>query len=66
MSAPIIMTALCPGGSVQLQRLPRLIQTDRVHSTPGRSDTVALTDLDQAFEVLKTKDDETIKPLIEF
>lgn len=66
MSDKVIRTALCPGGKDRMQRLLRLLETGRVDPTPMTTHTFPFAEVDRAFEMMKTKEDGMIKPLIEF
>lgn len=66
MSDKTIRTGLCPGGKERMKRLMRLIKNDRVDPTPMTTHRFDLDELDQAFQIMKTKADGVIKPLIEF
>ena len=66
MCEKTIKTGLCPGGKERMQRLLRLIKNKRVDPTPMTTHTVKFDELDKAFEMMKTKEDDIIKPLIVF
>ena len=66
MSDKTIKTGLCPGGKERMQRLLRLIENKRVDPTPMTTHTFEFDMLDRAFEMMKTKEDDVIKPLITF
>ena len=66
MSDKTIRTALCPGGKERMGRLLRLLESGRVDPLPLTTHTFAFDDLGQAFEMMKTKADGVIKPLIRF
>jgi len=66
MSDKTIRTGLCPGGKERMQRLLRLIENERVDPTLMTTHTFGFDQLDRAFEMMKTKEDGIIKPLIEF
>jgi isopropanol dehydrogenase (NADP+) len=66
MSDKTIRTALCPGGKVRMSRLLRLIEMKRIDPTPLTTHTFPFDELDKAFEMMKTKEDGMIKPLIVF
>ncbi len=66
MSDKSIRTGLCPGGKERMKRLLRLIETERVDPTPMTTHTFGFEQLDKAFEMMKTKEDNIIKPLINF
>lgn len=66
MSDKTIRTALCPGGSERLGRLLRLMQTGRVDPTPMTTHRFSFDQISTAFEMMTTKADGIIKPLITF
>jgi threonine dehydrogenase-like Zn-dependent dehydrogenase len=66
MSDKTIRTALCPGGKVRMRRLLRLLQTGRVNPTPLTTHKFPFDELDRAFHMMERKEDNIIKPLIEF
>jgi threonine dehydrogenase-like Zn-dependent dehydrogenase len=66
MGDKTIKTGLCPGGKERMQRLLRLIENQRVDPTPMTTHTFQFDELDRAFEMMKTKEDDIIKPLIVF
>lgn len=61
-----IRTSLCPGGKERMKRLLRLLETKRVDPTPLTTHRFRFEETDRAFEMMKTKADEIIKPLIVF
>jgi threonine dehydrogenase-like Zn-dependent dehydrogenase len=66
MGDKTIRTGLCPGGKERMQRLLRLIENERVDPTRMTTHTFTFERLDRAFEMMKTKEDDIIKPLIDF
>ena len=66
MSDKTIRTALCPGGKERMARLLRLLATGRVDPTPLTTHEFSFRELDRAFEMMQTKEDDIIKPLIHF
>jgi isopropanol dehydrogenase (NADP+) len=66
MGDKTIRTALCPGGKERMSRLLRLLETGRVDPTPMTTHTFDFEQLDRAFEMMKSKADGIIKPLIRF
>jgi len=66
MGDKTIRTGLCPGGKERMQRLLRLLEMGRVDPTPLTTHTFKFDDLDKAFEMMRTKADGIIKPLIVF
>ena len=61
-----IHTALCRGGREQVIRLLRLIQNGRIDPTPLTTHRFPFSEVEQAFEMMTTKADNVIKPLITF
>jgi threonine dehydrogenase-like Zn-dependent dehydrogenase len=66
MGDKTIRTGLCPGGKERMQRLLRLIENERVDPTRMTTHTFTFERLDRAFDMMKTKADDIIKPLIDF
>jgi threonine dehydrogenase-like Zn-dependent dehydrogenase len=66
MSDKTIRTALCPGGRERMKRLLRLLEMKRVDPTPMTTHRFPFARIDRAFEMMKTKADHIIKPLIAF
>ena len=66
MSDQTINTALCPGGRVRLERLLRIINTGKVDPTPMTTHRFDFAEIEKGFNLMKTKEDGVIKPLIEF
>jgi isopropanol dehydrogenase (NADP+) len=66
MSDKTIRTGLCPGGSERLGRLLRLMQTGKVDPTPMTTHRFSFDQVATAFEMMTTKADGIIKPLITF
>jgi threonine dehydrogenase-like Zn-dependent dehydrogenase len=66
MSDKTIRTALCPGGKERMERLLRLIEMDKVDPTVMTTHTFKFEDLEKAFHIMETKEEDVIKPLIEF
>lgn len=66
MSDQTIRTALCPGGSVRMRRLLKLIERGRVDPTHMTTHRFPFDELERAFELMKSKEDGVIKPLVEF
>ena len=61
-----IRSVLCPGGKERMQRLLRLIERKRVDPTKLTTHRFKFQQLEDAFEMMRTKDDHIIKPLIVF
>jgi threonine dehydrogenase-like Zn-dependent dehydrogenase len=66
MAEKNIVTDLCPGGRARLRRLLRLIETGRVDPTLMTTHEFAFENIDEAFELMESKEDDIIKPLIDF
>jgi threonine dehydrogenase-like Zn-dependent dehydrogenase len=66
MSDKTIRTGLCPGGKERMGRLMRLLETKRVDPTPLTTHRFAFGDLERAFGLMKTKEENILKPLILF
>jgi threonine dehydrogenase-like Zn-dependent dehydrogenase len=66
MADKTIRTSLCPGGRVRLARLLRLLEAGRVDPTPMTTHRVPFEQLGHAFDLMRTKQDNIIKPLILF
>jgi threonine dehydrogenase-like Zn-dependent dehydrogenase len=66
MSDKTIRTGLCPGGRLRLRRLLRLLETERVDPTPMTTHRFPFEETDEAFRLMESKEDDIIKPLIEF
>jgi threonine dehydrogenase-like Zn-dependent dehydrogenase len=66
MSSKTIKTGLCPGGSERMGRLLRLIKNGRIDPTPLTTHEFTFDEVDKAFELMQTKGDGIIKPLVTF
>ncbi len=66
MAEKEITTSLCPGGRLRLRRLLRLLENDRVDPTPMTTHEFGFDEVNEAFELMESKDDGVIKPLIRF
>jgi len=66
MAEKDIVTGLCPGGRLRLQRLLRLLERDRVDPTLMTTHEFDFEKIDEAFRLMETKEDDIIKPLIHF
>ncbi len=66
MADKTIMTELCPGGKERMQRLLRLIETERVNPTSLTTHRFSFDEIDTAFRMMGTKEDNIIKPIIFF
>jgi threonine dehydrogenase-like Zn-dependent dehydrogenase len=61
-----IVTDLCPGGRLRLNRLLRLLKEDKVDPTKMTTHEFSFDEIQEAFEMMDAKDDDIIKPLIRF
>jgi isopropanol dehydrogenase (NADP+) len=66
MNDKSIHTGLCPGGSERMNRLMRLLESGRIDPTPMTTHTFSFDQIDEAFELMSTKGDGIVKPLITF
>ncbi|MFD1585588.1 NAD(P)-dependent alcohol dehydrogenase [Halorientalis brevis] len=66
MAEKDIVTGLCPGGRLRLQRLLRLLDEGRVDPTPMTTHEFDFAAVDEAFELMESKEDGIIKPLVDF
>lgn len=66
MAEKDIVTGLCPGGRLRLQRLLRLLDRGRVDPTRMTTHEFGFEEIDEAFELMETKEEDIIKPLIHF
>jgi threonine dehydrogenase-like Zn-dependent dehydrogenase len=66
MAEKTIKTSLCPGGSERMTRLLKLIQTGRVDPTRMTSHRFKFEDVEKAFWMMDTKEDNMFKPFITF
>ena len=66
MADKTIRSGLCPGGRERKERLLRLLQKKRVDPSPLTTHRFRFDEVESAFEMMKTKAEEIIKPLILF
>jgi len=66
MAEKTINTGLCPGGRVRLSRLLRMLQNGRIDPTPLTSHEFPFDQMDRAFSLMASKEDDVIKPLVVF
>ncbi len=66
MGDKIIRTGLCPGGAERMKRLMRLVQNGRVNPLSLTTHRFRFDDIEKAFDLMKTKADGVLKPLITF
>ncbi|WP_407934073.1 NAD(P)-dependent alcohol dehydrogenase [Halocatena halophila] len=61
-----IVTSLCPGGRLRLQRLLRLLDRDKVDPTRMTTHTFKFEDLEEGIQLMESRKEDMIKPLIDF
>jgi threonine dehydrogenase-like Zn-dependent dehydrogenase len=66
MSDKKILTSLCPGGSDRLDRIFALMCSGRVDPAPMTTHEFGFDDVERAFSLMETKQEDIIKPLIRF
>ncbi|HXR24747.1 MAG TPA: zinc-binding dehydrogenase, partial [Candidatus Binataceae bacterium] len=66
MGDKTIRTALCPGGRERLSRLLRLLENGRIDPTPMTTHRFPFSQVERAFHMMETKEDNIIKPLITY
>ncbi|MDA3627922.1 NAD(P)-dependent alcohol dehydrogenase [Saccharopolyspora sp. WRP15-2] len=66
MAEKTIATALCPGGRLRMERLLRVLRTNRVDPTPMTTHKFRFDEMERAFEVSDQKIEDTIKVLVTF
>lgn len=66
MAEKSITIALCPGGSLRMERLLWLLVMKRVDPTKMTTHTFPFEQLDMAFDIMEKKKDGVLKPLITF
>ncbi|GJL68933.1 MAG: alcohol dehydrogenase [Nitrospirales bacterium] len=66
MSDKTIRTGLCPGGAERMKRLMRLLEMGRVDPTLLTTHRFNFSEVEKAFQMMKTKEDGMLKPLILF
>ena len=66
MADKTIRTGLCPGGRERMERLLRLLDRKRVDPTPMTTHRFPFADIEKAFQMMASKADGIIKPLIVF
>jgi isopropanol dehydrogenase (NADP+) len=66
MADKTIRTGLCPGGSLRMERLLRVLEHGLVDPTKMTTHTFDFNDMPRAFEIMDGKLDGVIKPLILF
>lgn len=66
MAEKTIMTGLCPGGRLRMERMLRLLEMRRVDPTRMTTHTFPFEQMPRAFEVMDQKLEGVLKPLIVF
>lgn len=66
MSDKIIRSVLCPGGRERMQRLLRMIANKRFDPTPMTTHRLPFSQVEKAFRMMESKEDNIIKPLVTF
>lgn len=66
MADKTIRTGLCPGGSLRMERLLRVLQQKLVDPTKLTTHTFRFDEMSRAFEIMDKKLDGVLKPLITF
>jgi len=66
MSDKTIRTGLCPGGNERMGRLMRLIENGRVDPTVLTTHRFKFEDIEKGYQLMATKMDGVIKPLVTF
>ena len=66
MGQKVIRTGLCPGGRERMTRLNRLLEAGRVDPRPLTTHRFKFDQVDKALQLMATKEDGIIKPLILF
>jgi threonine dehydrogenase-like Zn-dependent dehydrogenase len=66
MAEKTIRTALCPGGRVRMERMLRLLARRRIDPTPMTTHRFPFSEVERAFDMMASKTDGVIKPLVLF
>lgn len=66
MSDKTIRTGLCPGGAERMRRLMRLMETGRVDPRPLTTHRFCFDAVEKAFQLMASKEDGVLKPLLTF
>lgn len=61
-----IRTALCPGGRERMMRLLRLLERGRIDPTLMTTHRFPFSQVERAFQMMATKEDNIVKPLITY
>jgi alcohol dehydrogenase len=59
-----IVTTLCPGGKERMRRLMRLVEAHRIDLTPLLTHTFTLDQIDRAYELFASRQDNALKVAI--
>ncbi len=66
MSDKTIKTQLCPGGKVRMRRMLRLLRNGRVDPTKMTTHRFTFAEIEDAYQLMASKEDNVIKPLVSF
>ncbi len=66
MSDKTIKTQLCPGGKVRMRRMLRLLRNGRVDPTKMTTHRFTFAEIEDAYRLMASKEDNVIKPLVSF
>lgn len=66
MAEKTIASGLCPGGRLRMERLLRLIESQRIDPTHLTTHRFGFDDMERAFEVSDKKLDDVVKVLVNF
>lgn len=66
MAGKKIVTDLCPGGRLRMQRLMRLLENGKIDPTPMTTHRMGIDQVEDAFDMMSHKRDDIVKPLITF
>jgi isopropanol dehydrogenase (NADP+) len=66
MADKTIRGVLCPGGRERMTRLLRLLATKRLDPTPMTTHRFGFGDVERAFRMMETKEDNILKPMIAY
>ncbi|WP_440988400.1 NAD(P)-dependent alcohol dehydrogenase [Haloarchaeobius baliensis] len=66
MAEKDIVTSLCPGGRLRLQRLLRLLEQEKVDPTHMTTHEFHFDEIDEGFHLMESKEEGIIKPVIRF
>lgn len=66
MAGKKIVTDLCPGGRLRMERLMRLLVNGKIDPTPMTTHRMPIDEVEEAFAMMSEKRDGIVKPLITF